>query len=550
MDTIFTNLDYSSAYAYVNSLVSSGLASYNTTISHYKSDTTYNGYYPYNVKTISELTWSNMIRRQTSSKYVIGNLSVQGSSTGYYEITFLVDGYIVLSTVNDTVDSMEGMIDSGDIFNVYRVSADENFTLPHEYSLETSWLSFYTKENNRMNVYFKEVIASSDATAAERFAAMTKDSHTFYLVDTDIYLADQKLNNAAAIADAVSSIATNTADIATINTTLTLLQNDESTNGSIRYIIKTYLDALTASDIAITDTDENFTSTDVEGALAELAEASAGGVASKTVYLTDDSSGQATYAKVYNLYQGDDSSDMSNNTLVGTINVPKDLVVQSGKVVTVEDGVDSDGDTTTVADGTYVKLTIQNQDDPIYINVADLVDAYTGGTTSEATVTVSSTNEITVELVAVDGSKLTDATVTKAKLSSAVQATLDNADSAVQSVTTGTTNGTISVDGTDVSVYGLGSAAYTASTAYDEAGAAAAVLGDSTTDTVSTHTVEGLVKKTDAINTTISGLADIATSGAAEDASVTDADSNFSSTTKNVETILAEIATHLTWEEV
>lgn len=40
------------------------------------------------------------------------------------------------------------------------------------------------------------------------------------------------------------------------------------------------------------------------------------------------------------------------------------------------------------------------------------------------------------------------------------------ADSAVQSVTTGSTNGTISVDGTDVSVYGLGSAAYTASTAY------------------------------------------------------------------------------------
>lgn len=40
------------------------------------------------------------------------------------------------------------------------------------------------------------------------------------------------------------------------------------------------------------------------------------------------------------------------------------------------------------------------------------------------------------------------------------------ADTAVQSITTGSTNGTISVDGTDVSVYGLGSAAYTASTAY------------------------------------------------------------------------------------
>lgn len=49
------------------------------------------------------------------------------------------------------------------------------------------------------------------------------------------------------------------------------------------------------------------------------------------------------------------------------------------------------------------------------------------------------------------------------------------ADTAVQSVTSGTTNGTVSVDGTDVAVKGLGSAAYTASTAYEVAGAATAL---------------------------------------------------------------------------
>lgn len=46
------------------------------------------------------------------------------------------------------------------------------------------------------------------------------------------------------------------------------------------------------------------------------------------------------------------------------------------------------------------------------------------------------------------------------------------ADSAVQKVKEGTANGTITVDGTDVNVHGLGSAAYTESTAYDAAGAA------------------------------------------------------------------------------
>lgn len=59
------------------------------------------------------------------------------------------------------------------------------------------------------------------------------------------------------------------------------------------------------------------------------------------------------------------------------------------------------------------------------------------------------------------------------------------ADSALQAadIKTGTANGTISVDGTNVSVYGLGSAAYTASTAYDASGAADAALTSAKTYT-------------------------------------------------------------------
>lgn len=47
-------------------------------------------------------------------------------------------------------------------------------------------------------------------------------------------------------------------------------------------------------------------------------------------------------------------------------------------------------------------------------------------------------------------------------LSSGVQTSLGKADSAVQSVAEGATNGTVAVDGTDVAVHGLGSAAYAA----------------------------------------------------------------------------------------
>ena len=67
---------------------------------------------------------------------------------------------------------------------------------------------------------------------------------------------------------------------------------------------------------------------------------------------------------------------------------------------------------------------------------------------------------------------------------------VDSIDTGVMSVTTGSANGTISVDGSDVAVKGLGSAAYTDGTAYDAAGSAAAVLGKDT-DASTAATVHG-----------------------------------------------------------
>lgn len=49
------------------------------------------------------------------------------------------------------------------------------------------------------------------------------------------------------------------------------------------------------------------------------------------------------------------------------------------------------------------------------------------------------------------------------------------ADTAVQSITSGVTNGSISVDGTDVAVKGLGTAAYAATSAFDAVGSADSV---------------------------------------------------------------------------
>ena len=78
------------------------------------------------------------------------------------------------------------------------------------------------------------------------------------------------------------------------------------------------------------------------------------------------------------------------------VDIPKDLVVESGEVITVTDDAPVSG----LGNGTYLKLVIVNQAEPIYIDVKDLCDVYTGKTVTDGvSVTISGTNEISAALV-------------------------------------------------------------------------------------------------------------------------------------------------------
>lgn len=201
-----------------------------------------------------------------------------------------------------------------------------------------------------------------------------------------------------------------------------------------------------AGDISLVDAGEYFVGTTVEAALQELGNSlqTAGAV---TVRETE---GSGNVLKVYTLTQ--------HGNTIGTINIPKDLVATSGAIVN-EDG---NGDA-----GTFLRLVIANSD-PIYINVASLVE-YNG---------VADSSEIAFTDVnhQISGS-LKIGSIGKSKLDSAVQASLGLADSAIQpeDIVEGSTNGTIAVNGVDIAVHGLGTAAYTNATDYDAAGEAQAV---------------------------------------------------------------------------
>ena len=112
------------------------------------------------------------------------------------------------------------------------------------------------------------------------------------------------------------------------------------------------------------------------------------------------------------------------------------MVVSAGEVVEL-----AEGEVAGKAAGTYIKLTLANSSDVLYINVADLVDIYKAkDNAAEVQLTISAGNVISAVIVdgavgtvkladnAVTTAKIADGNVTKEKLSTAVQASLDKAD--------------------------------------------------------------------------------------------------------------------------
>ena len=111
------------------------------------------------------------------------------------------------------------------------------------------------------------------------------------------------------------------------------------------------------------------------------------------------------YAAIYNLTK--------NGEIVGaSINIPKDMVVQSGAVIENPEGQ---------AAGTYIKLVLQNVEEPLYINVGDLIEYVTSGSAEGdmVVVTVSDDHKVTAAIA--------DGTITLAKMTTEVQTAIGKA---------------------------------------------------------------------------------------------------------------------------
>lgn len=235
-----------------------------------------------------------------------------------------------------------------------------------------------------------------------------------------------------------------------------------------------------AEDITVADSDGNFTSTDLEGVLSELAEATAGGVASKTVYVTEVAGGSSdAYSKRYSIYQGSTGSSASpvaGEKLVD-IDLPKDMVVSDAtcRKATAQDVSDA-GENPGFTVGDYIiVLTIANNDGTkIYIPVQSLVDIYTAEqNASQIQLVIDNNNEISATIVngSVDTNALANSAVTTAKIADdAVTADKVAISAHTESQVAGADGIAISVTTTDGQVSSV--SASIASGVYDPAGSA------------------------------------------------------------------------------
>jgi hypothetical protein len=251
-----------------------------------------------------------------------------------------------------------------------------------------------------------EVTAVSDIANANKTALDEIKNADTGLLKTAKDYADEKVK---ALAD--GQVKTNTEAIATLN-------GADTEDGSVAKAVKDSADAINAKIGTLADLDTT-AKTDLVGAINEVLQSVEAGGTGSVVTMTTDTTTDG-YLKTYTIKQG--------TTEIGKIDIPKDLVVSSGEVV-----VDPDGQPA----GTYVKLTIANQEAPVYINVADLVDAYTAqASATQIQLAISDTNEISATIVAgsvtatelatdsVTTVKIADGNVTLAKLGADVTPTL------------------------------------------------------------------------------------------------------------------------------
>ena len=268
-------------------------------------------------------------------------------------------------------------------------------------------------------------------TYAQYSALPTKDANTLYFIDGQIFKGDVSYTDQIVVVSALpdtlvaGKIYVNTTDksvtyydgaTSTVVTPATVGAIGDSTPDTDLANVKAIKDFV-AAEIAKIPAAIDYTVTLVDDAAGENeltkqtikqgkagSEAAIGSIVVPNLKMEVKAAPNNGYLKTYQFTYGTGSAF--------EIDIPKDLVVESGEVIVVAD----DSPVSGLTNGTYLKLVIANQTNPVYVNVKDLCDVYTGKTVTDGvSVAISASNEISATLAgkAVAEANLDDALAKK-----------------------------------------------------------------------------------------------------------------------------------------
>ena len=277
-------------------------------------------------------------------------------------------------------------------------------------------------QNAWSNINIKKQSAATTAVtgaAADTTISATTKTDTFSVASGNKWVDVGSTNKQINIGHSLSGVTAGTTGAANSVPAITVDAAGHITNGEAKAITPAAIGAATTAAVATAQAAAEAAQASADAKVASVGATANGGIeigGTKTaptvgIKLDPNQGNAATLGAaglmvtipevnvpVYDIVKDADSGDYAaiyhltkDGTNTGAaINIPKDLFVKEGKVVDNPAGQPA---------GKYIELTLQNQTNPIYINVADLVDAYTSGNG----ITISATNEVSAKVVAANG---------------------------------------------------------------------------------------------------------------------------------------------------
>lgn len=259
-------------------------------------------------------------------------------------------------------------------------------------------------------------VGAEKARAEEIEGGLRTDVDTIkgdYLKAADRTALQTAINNEKARAEEIEGGLRTDVDAVTGRVTTAEGKITALEEASAKHAEKTYVDTELGKKADKSVVDAMYTNAQIDTAVQgakDYAKGLVDAIPEAPVYSLKKAADSGAYAAVYNLTR--------DGEIVGdTINIPKDMVVEEGKVVENPAGQ---------TPGTYIELKLQNVTNPLYINVGSLIEYVTSGSAADDAIVVAVSEDHKVTAT------ITDGKITLAKLEKDVQDAIALAKTALQ----------------------------------------------------------------------------------------------------------------------